>query len=163
MITIRVPQGMDPNDFCAAVRAIEPSGLSGIPEDDGTGYVVRWDERIAPAPTEQDLVSAAKASSRARKVTEAFDEASRRRQAVLDAVTPGGLADYVSLMGRALAGVRREAKGRADPDEIARLNALEALADQIEAIDTARDTIISEIRQHPDPASYDVPGSPHWP
>lgn len=99
-----------------------------------------------------------------RKVDQAIAEASRRRLAVVGNLAPGGINDFVALLGRALASVRRDAKGgRPNPGEEARLDALEALADQIDAIDTARDTIIAEIESSPDPASIDVPNSPHWP
>ena len=146
---------MPPPDHDPATQRVEEAD----PVADGEQWVQAW--RIVDLT--QDERDAWLANARGQKAEEAIAEASRRRQVVLDAVTPGGLADYVSLMGRALAGVRREAKGRADANEIARLNALESLAGQVEAIDTARDTIIAEIEQHGDPASYDVPGSPHWP
>lgn len=100
---------------------------------------------------------------REQKIEEAHAEASRRRNLVLASLGTATLADFLSLTARAVASVRREAKGRPNAGEAARLDQLEALADEIEAIDSARDTIVAEIRNSPDPESYDVTHSPHWP
>lgn len=94
------------------------------------------------------------------KIAAASAEAKRRRDAV---VPVSDVRDLLALTARAVAKVRREAQGRSNAGEVASLDQLEAMANAIDAIDSARDTIHAEIGASNDPSSYDVVGSQHWP
>ena len=93
-------------------------------------------------------------------------EASRRRNVLMGSPpedSDTALRNFLSLTARATGKVRREAKGNGRPSESAELDQLEALTDGLEAIDTARDSIIAEIQASPDPASIDIRNHPSWP
>jgi len=164
---IRIPSGMDPNEFSAAVRAVQPNGLIGIPEDDGTGYAVEWDDRVS-SPSEKALIEASKAWVRTRKTREAFDECTRRRMEAVAPVASGydessRVGELITKTAIGAVKTRREAAGRGRTGETTLLDQLEAIVDQLEAITAARDTILAEIEASPDPGTIDVPNSPHWP
>lgn len=103
---------------------------------------------------------------RRQKAEEAYAEASRRRALSLGETSGDELLairNWISLTARAVGKVRREASGRTRPGEITELDSLEEQIDALDAIDKARDTILTELKADPDPGSYDVAGSPHWP
>lgn len=112
----------------------------------------------APGPTLVEI--------RLRLKIEVDEENSRRRNILLGA-PPGdpdlALRNFMSLTARSVAKVRREGKGQGRPGEDTELNQLETLADGLELIDAAADTIKAEIDASPTPSTIDITNSPHWP
>ena len=114
-----------------------------------------------------DIDKAVAKEARQKKVAEANREAERRR-VVASGGDPGEdeltrLRREVSRLAAAAGKTRREAKGRPNPGEEAELDALEALADSLAAIDTALALILAEIDVSADPASIDIRNHPSWP
>ena len=151
-----------------------PAGMASF-EYDAQGQknddIIR-DYRVTAADTltrrdQTDIDADLADLARPKKAAEANREAERRRlvasggNAGEDEITR--LRRQVSQLASAVGKTRREAKGRPNPGEEAELDALEALADQLAAIDTALAVILAEIDVSADPESISIGDHPAWP
>lgn len=99
-----------------------------------------------------------------RKIADTKTEAHRRILALVPAWTEANheRAQRNALM-RSARLLRKKIDGTITAEEIAELNALDAVGAKIEAIRAASDLIEADIALAADPASFDVPTSARWP
>jgi len=97
--------------------------------------------------------------ARPAKIAEARAEGKRRRVEL----SPVPVDEVDFFLADVMVRQYEVARGRANQQDEAAVESLVSRLKQMRAVKTAEDTIVAEIEASDDPASYDVPNSPHWP